>query len=198
MTITQSKQISVDVDLAAAAERACDWASKSGFRLIGGERGSLEFHRGHSSASLWAFDIRHYPTTVRLHISDGKPLVASIAIEVQTGAALYITAADHRKVDELAKSIQDALEQNVHAAASDHRDRPDEWTVQSAYDALGVPATPDWDSVVKAYRAAAARYHPDKYHAMDLPPEMVRAAEERLRQIVDAFAFLKQRRSDGN
>lgn len=63
-----------------------------------------------------------------------------------------------------------------------------------AYKVLEVEATATNDEVVKAYRRALSRHHPDKLKANGLPESMVEHAKERTQQIIEAFELIKERR----
>ena len=63
-----------------------------------------------------------------------------------------------------------------------------------AYQVLEVEATATNDEVVKAYRRALSRHHPDKLKANGLPESMVEHAKERTQQIIEAYELIKERR----
>ncbi len=63
-----------------------------------------------------------------------------------------------------------------------------------AYRVLEVEATATNDEVVKAYRRALSRHHPDKLKANGLPESMVEHAKERTQQIIEAYELIKERR----
>jgi DnaJ like chaperone protein len=63
-----------------------------------------------------------------------------------------------------------------------------------AYKVLEVEATATNDEVVKAYRRALSRHHPDKLKANGLPESMVEHAKERTQQIIEAYELIKERR----
>jgi DnaJ like chaperone protein len=63
-----------------------------------------------------------------------------------------------------------------------------------AYRVLEVEATATNDEVVKAYRRALSRHHPDKLKANGLPESMIEHAKERTQQIIEAYELIKERR----
>jgi DnaJ like chaperone protein len=63
-----------------------------------------------------------------------------------------------------------------------------------AYKVLEVEATATNDEVVKAYRRALSRHHPDKLKANGLPESMIEHAKERTQQIIEAYELIKERR----
>jgi DnaJ like chaperone protein len=63
-----------------------------------------------------------------------------------------------------------------------------------AYQVLEVEATATNDEVVKAYRRALSRHHPDKLKANGLPESMIEHAKERTQQIIEAYELIKERR----
>ena len=50
---------------------------------------------------------------------------------------------------------------------------------------------PTWQEIQARFRELALKYHPDRYQSQNLPPEMLRVAEERFARISAAFEFLK-------
>ena len=63
-----------------------------------------------------------------------------------------------------------------------------------AYKVLEVQSTASNDEVVKAYRRALSRHHPDKLKANGLPESMIEHAKERTQQIIEAYELIKERR----
>src|SRR5262245_10083757 len=63
-----------------------------------------------------------------------------------------------------------------------------------AYKVLEVEASATNDEVVKAYRRALSRHHPDKLKANGLPESMIEHAKERTQQIIEAYDLIKERR----
>jgi DnaJ like chaperone protein len=63
-----------------------------------------------------------------------------------------------------------------------------------AYQVLECESTVTNDEVVKAYRRALSRHHPDKLKANGLPESMLEHAKERTQQIIEAYELIKERR----
>jgi DnaJ like chaperone protein len=66
--------------------------------------------------------------------------------------------------------------------------------LELAYKVLEVEVTATNDEVVKAYRRALSRHHPDKLKANGLPESMLEHAKERTQQIIEAYEMIKERR----
>ncbi|MEJ0036817.1 MAG: co-chaperone DjlA [Gammaproteobacteria bacterium] len=66
--------------------------------------------------------------------------------------------------------------------------------LELAYKVLEVEVSATNDEVVKAYRRALSRHHPDKLKANGLPESMVEHAKERTQQIIEAYELIKERR----
>jgi DnaJ like chaperone protein len=67
--------------------------------------------------------------------------------------------------------------------------------IRAAYAALGIDQSATNDEVVKAYRRAMSRSHPDKIAADNPDKEALAAAENRTREVRAAYEMLKSRRS---
>jgi DnaJ like chaperone protein len=65
-------------------------------------------------------------------------------------------------------------------------------TDESAYAVLGISPNATDDEVKSAYRRMAMKNHPDK--VATLGPEVQKAAEEKFRQIQDAYETIKRQR----
>jgi DnaJ like chaperone protein len=63
-----------------------------------------------------------------------------------------------------------------------------------AYQVLECESTVSNEEVVKAYRRALSRHHPDKLKANGLPESMLEHAKERTQQIIEAYELIKERR----
>ena len=66
--------------------------------------------------------------------------------------------------------------------------------LELAYKVLEVQSNASNDDVVKAYRRALSRHHPDKLKANGLPESMIEHAKERTQQIIEAYELIKERR----
>ena len=58
------------------------------------------------------------------------------------------------------------------------------------YEVLGVDKNADADTLKKAYRKLAKKYHPDNYHNNPLAD----LAQEKMKEINEAYDAIKQRR----
>lgn len=68
-------------------------------------------------------------------------------------------------------------------------------TVAEALSELGIAShRAPWSEIEERYRHLARRYHPDRYASLNLPPEMVRAAEQRFHRIKCAIDVLREHR----
>lgn len=63
-------------------------------------------------------------------------------------------------------------------------------SLESAYNALGIPIDADDAMVKKAYRKLVNQYHPDKIQGQGLPPEFINAATEYFKRIHAAYEFI--------
>jgi DnaJ like chaperone protein len=59
---------------------------------------------------------------------------------------------------------------------------------------LGVPSSATDEQVVKAYRRQLSRHHPDKLKANGLPESMLGHAQQRTRQIIEAWDLIREQR----
>lgn len=66
--------------------------------------------------------------------------------------------------------------------------------LEEAYRMLGVPSSATDEQVVKAYRRQLSRHHPDKLKANGLPESMLGHAQQRTRQIIEAWDLIREQR----
>mgnify|MGYP003883670835 CR=1 FL=1 len=59
------------------------------------------------------------------------------------------------------------------------------------YEVLGLGRDASEAELKKAYRRLAMKYHPDRIQSQGLPPELLSAAEEKFKEISNAFEVLK-------
>ena len=67
-------------------------------------------------------------------------------------------------------------------------------SIAAAYRVLETSAAASDEEVVKAYRRALHRHHPDKLKANGLPDSMVEHAKERTQQIIEAWELIRVQR----
>lgn len=68
-------------------------------------------------------------------------------------------------------------------------------TLKDAYAVLGVKASDSLDDIRKAYRRLRSQHHPDKLVSKGLPEEMIKLANERTREIQQAWESIQDSRS---
>ena len=67
-------------------------------------------------------------------------------------------------------------------------------TLEDAYDVLGMDASNNDAEVKKAYRRLMSQHHPDKLVAKGLPEEMMKMAEQKTKEIKQAYDKIKDER----
>lgn len=77
---------------------------------------------------------------------------------------------------------------------SQQRTGRDEPSLADAYAALGVKASSSAAEIKRAYRRMISQHHPDKLVASGLPEEMVKLANEKTRQIRQAYEIICKHR----
>ena len=152
------------------------------------------------------FDLKEELATLR-NACEGRPDLIRIFLEIQVRAALAgnnMEGPVRKHLDRVASllgSSQFELRQ-IEAVlriqrGNFSRERPTSNAPQQlvlAYQVLEVEATATNDEVVKAYRRALSRHHPDKLKANGLPESMIEHAKERTQQIIEAYELIKERR----
>jgi DnaJ like chaperone protein len=139
----------------------------------------------------------------------GRPDLIRIFLEIQVRAALagndlkgpvrkYLTRiATNLGVSEFElKQIEAVLRIQRGGFSREYRSAAPNGSQQLelAYKVLEVEANASNDEVVKAYRRALSRHHPDKLKANGLPESMIEHAKERTQQIIEAYELIKERR----
>ena len=71
---------------------------------------------------------------------------------------------------------------------------PPQRGLDEAYRVLETSAAASDEEVVKAYRRALHRHHPDKLKANGLPESMLAHAKQRTQQIIEAYELIRERR----
>ncbi len=79
-------------------------------------------------------------------------------------------------------------------AGAGNRAPPRTDAIAEAYRVLGTEPRASDAEVVKAYRRALHRHHPDKLQANGLPESMIEHAKERTQQIIEAYELVCERR----
>lgn len=74
--------------------------------------------------------------------------------------------------------------------------RPNDMSVQDAYDVLGVKASDDEKTVKTAYRRLMSQHHPDKLMSQGLPESMQKLANEKVQGIQAAYGVIKAARKN--
>ncbi|NPA55384.1 MAG: DnaJ domain-containing protein [Epsilonproteobacteria bacterium] len=67
-------------------------------------------------------------------------------------------------------------------------------TSSDYYEILGVSVDDDWDTIKKKYKELVKQYHYDKLASKNLPPDLLQYAQERLKQINQAYDAIKKQR----
>lgn len=72
--------------------------------------------------------------------------------------------------------------------------RPEQSSLQDAYEVLGLTQSASDEEVKKAYRRLMSQNHPDKLVAKGLPEEMMKLAKEKTQKITKAYEAIQQAR----
>lgn len=81
-----------------------------------------------------------------------------------------------------------------HAGSSGASAPPRADRLKAAYQVLGVSESASESELKKAYRRLMSQHHPDKLAARGLPEEMRAVAEEKTREITEAYELIKEAR----
>ena len=68
--------------------------------------------------------------------------------------------------------------------------------VKKYTEVLGVPEDASWAEIKKAYRKLVKEYHPDKLSAGSVPPEYIEFANQKIRDINEAYEYLEKVKGD--
>jgi DnaJ like chaperone protein len=162
-----------------------------------------EFGRGKSAS----FDVMEELTRLR-YACAGRPDLIRVFIEVQirfalagndmegpvrkylnrVASAVGISEFELRQIEAVLRIQQGNFRRETRTQTNTHEQ------LVLAYRVLEVEATATNDEVVKAYRRALSRHHPDKLKANGLPESMIEHAKERTQQIIEAYDLIKERR----
>ncbi|EOG9632853.1 DnaJ domain-containing protein [Campylobacter lari] len=69
-------------------------------------------------------------------------------------------------------------------------------TLEQAYEILNSHPNDDFESIKKNYRKLAKEYHYDNLHSKELPPELLKIAQEMMKKINLAYEIIKQARGE--
>ncbi len=116
--------------------------------------------------------------------ADGDLSPAERGLLNRVGGVLGFSTAEMTQIEALAAG----------AGRRGDESRPAKIAISDAYATLGVSPSDGDDVVKRAYRRALSQHHPDKLASRGLPPEMIAVANEKTRQIKDAYeAVMKNR-----
>jgi len=102
---------------------------------------------------------------------------------------LGLTSDDFARLEALMRWRMNGAQAASQAGAHSEPDR-----LRQAYAVLEVPASASDEQVVKSYRRAMSRNHPDKLQANGLPESMLERAKERTQQIQAAYELVRAAR----
>lgn len=163
-----------------------------------------EFTRGKQQS----FNVHEELARLR-HACIGRPDLVRIFLEIQVRAALAgnnmegpvrkfldrvatllgVSQFEMRQIEAVLRIQRGGFSREQRSTASNGSHQ-----LELAYKVLEVHATASNDEVVKAYRRALSRHHPDKLKANGLPESMIEHAKERTQQIIEAYELIKERR----
>ncbi|HEC1773858.1 DnaJ domain-containing protein [Campylobacter lari] len=69
-------------------------------------------------------------------------------------------------------------------------------TLEQAYEILNSHPNDNFESIKKNYRKLAKEYHYDNLHSKELPPELLKIAQEMMKKINQAYEIIKQARGE--
>ncbi len=93
---------------------------------------------------------------------------------------------NRRSLEEIIEMVQGTVHSQAH---------PKHFTLEDAYQILGVRPDTSTSEIRKAYRRLISQYHPDKLVSKGLPEEMVRLANEKTGEIRKAWETIRHARS---
>jgi DnaJ-class molecular chaperone len=98
------------------------------------------------------------------------------------------------EIERLLKMARDAIRQ-TEANVRRCKELCDGFQAQAAYELIGVQPGCTDEELKSAYHKKVAYWHPDKFHAADIPVEMMEYATRELARVNEAYSVLKTRRS---
>jgi len=140
-----------------------------------------------------------------------RPELLRIFVELQVRAALAgnnmegpVRSLIHRIASRLGVSALqvaqiEAIERIRSGSFRYQSPRRDSTQVQleGAYGILGLSSGASNSEIVRAYRRALSRHHPDKLKANGLPESMIEHAKQRTQQIIEAYELIRGQRKMG-
>ncbi|WP_336367966.1 co-chaperone DjlA [Marinobacter sp. C2H3] len=142
-----------------------------------------------------------------LRISGGQPALLQMFLQVQVSAVAadgVLHPAEHEMLVRIARRLGlpesqvDQLEAMLRGARSGHagggQARTSDQQLADAYKVLGVSASATDTEIKRAYRKLMSENHPDKLAGKGLPESMREMAEERTREISNAYDVIKDAR----
>ena len=98
------------------------------------------------------------------------------------------------EIERLLKMARDAIRQ-TEANVKRCKELCDGFQAQAACELIGVQPGCTDEELKSAYHKKVAYWHPDKFHAADIPVEMMKYATRELARVNEAYSVLKTRRS---
>lgn len=137
------------------------------------------------------------------NVSHGRRNLIQVFIEIQLGAAFADGTLDEIERDLLVKMCQaldfplalfERLEAMIKAQIHSHQTADHRPTLEDAYAMLDVDENATDAEVKRAYRRLTSQHHPDKLVSRGLPKEMIKMAEEKTREIREAYERIRDAR----
>lgn len=84
----------------------------------------------------------------------------------------------------------------THEKAQQEQPKEDKFTItlEQAYEILNSHPKDDFETIKKNYRKLAKEYHYDNLHSKELPPELLKIAQEMMKKINLAYEIIKETR----
>jgi DnaJ like chaperone protein len=154
------------------------------------------------------FDLEHELTNL-MNVCARRPDVLRVFVELQVRAALAgnnmegaVRTQLHRIAQRLGVSVFEVAHMEAVlriSSASFHRQEVRQEPnaaarLDEAYRVLEVDPGCSDSEIVRAYRRALSRHHPDKLKANGLPDSMIEHAKQRTQQVIEAYELIRERR----
>lgn len=138
-----------------------------------------------------------YRASIRLGFTGFLGATDVISCEIREPKRKRDTQRSERATDQ--QDSEPRYDDTKHSARNDggksRRANARSLTVKEALIELGfAESRVHWTSIEARFKTLVKQYHPDNYASLDLPPEMVHAAEEKFRQIKAAYDILRRAR----